>query len=133
MMYGYPGETLESLHETVEFFKKVPYVGPIYFAITTALPGSELYDNCLKEGWIKDEDQYLESLAPGFTANEHTPLINFTKFSNGEFYKLKSETERKIFFEQIKRYPYNYIKTTFKRYLFGLRGRLQRLLSEGKL
>ncbi|MBC7113850.1 MAG: radical SAM protein, partial [Candidatus Methanomethyliales bacterium] len=129
MMYGYPGESLESLQETVEFFKKVPYVGRIHFAITTALPGSELYNDCLKEGLIKDENRYLESLAAGFTANGNRLIINFTQFSKWDFWRLKSELERKIYLEQIKRYPRHFITITFKRYIFALRECLQKLFN----
>jgi radical SAM superfamily enzyme YgiQ (UPF0313 family) len=130
MMYGYPGETKESLQETINFFKKIPYVGRIYLAITTALPGSELYNDCLKKGLIKDEDKYLESLAAGFTTQGARFLLNFTEFTKEEFYRLKSETERRIFLEQVKRYPYHYVKFTLRKYLFALMERIQKKLTK---
>lgn len=128
MMYGYPGETRGSLQETIDFFKKIPYLERVYLAITTALPGAELYEDCLKKGIIKDEDKYLESVAAGFRIDGGRLLVNFTEFNKEEFYKFKEETERRIFSEQIKRYPYAFIKFFLRKRLFALREHIRKKL-----
>ena len=109
MMYGYPGETKETLQETVDFFKKAPCMS--YRAVrvaaeltpTTAIPGAELYDQALAEGLIEDEEKYLKGLAAGYQPDSARLLINFTKFNGEEFSRLKKETERQIFLNYLNR------------------------------
>ena len=106
MMYGYPGETRKTLQETVEFVKKIPYVGPVgALAVTTPLPGAELYYYSLERGLIKDEEKYLEQLAGGYMHDGTRPLVNFTEFDDEDFYRLKWETESAIWVYQKKKYP----------------------------
>ena len=108
MMYGYPGENRETLQETVGFFKKLPpaQMG-VKLSITTPLPGSELYDDVLKKSLIKDEEKYLEQLESGYAGEKS--LINLTEFTEEEFFNLKSETEKKIYYNQVKGYPLHFI------------------------
>lgn len=102
MMYGYPGETKETLNETVEFFKKCPYMGheainiAVNFSPTTPLPGSELYNEAIEKGLIKDEHLYLTSLEGGYMPDGERPLVNFTEFDDKEFYQLMHETKKEI-------------------------------------
>ena len=108
MMYGYPGENRETLQETVDFFKKLPPAQiRVRLSITTPLPGSELYDDALKKSLIKDEEEYLGQLAGGYATEKS--LINFTEFTDEEFYNLKSETEKRIFYNQVKGYPLHFV------------------------
>lgn len=115
MMYGYPGETRETLQETVQFFKQIPYLGPrgiltaIDFTPTTPLPGSELYDQTLKKGLIKNEEKYLYSLEAGYMPDGARLLVNFTEFNNEEFYQLMQKTEREIFKNHVKYYLFRFM------------------------
>ena len=114
MMYGYPGETRETLRETAEFFKRVPYLGRLHYmqrvrlTPTVPLPGAELYQDALKLGLVREEEKYLEGLAGGYLPDGTRQLANFTEFDEEEFYRLKQETERKIYLNQIKRHPYHF-------------------------
>ena len=108
MMYGYPGENKKTLQETADLFKKFPPTQmSVKLSITTPFPGSELYNYAVEKSLIKDEVQYIEQLAGGFSSGKH--FINFTEFNNDEFYQLKFETEKKIFYNQVKRYPLHFI------------------------
>jgi len=130
MMYGYPGETRETLQETVRFFKKLPYLGykgisiAIDFTPTTPLPGSELYDQTLKDGLIENEEEYLYSLEGGYMSERKRLLVNFTEFGNEEFYQFMQKTKREIFKNHIKNYPFrftmDYLLTNFKTLLLYL-------------
>lgn len=91
MMYGYPGETLETVRETVDFCKKAHIHPGRAFNITTPLPGTKLWDDTLAAGLIKDEDIYLENLV-GF----HKLLVNYTSFSEEEFFRIKNDAEREV-------------------------------------
>lgn len=92
MMYGYPGETRETLQETIDFFKRIDYFPENNnLSVTTPLPGTVLYKQALERGLIKDEDEYLEKLTAVGSV-----LVNFTDFSEEEFYRLRQETVKKI-------------------------------------
>ena len=57
---GFPGETEETMQQTIDFAKilKLDYV---QFYCAVAFPGSSLYQSCLSNGWIEDADwQYFE-------------------------------------------------------------------------
>lgn len=115
MMYGYPGETRETLQETVDFFRKFPYLGYIVistavnFSPTTPLPGSELYDQTLKDGLIKNEEGYLYSLEAGYMPDGARILVNFTEFNNEEFYQLMQRAEREIFLNHVRGHLFQFM------------------------
>ncbi len=59
---GMPGETYESLMETLKFIQDCKIdSAAVYYA--TPYPNSEIYQYALKEGLIKDEEKYLESIS----------------------------------------------------------------------
>lgn len=63
-MIGYEGENKQTLNETLAMLlaSGLPskYVSIFY---TVALPGTKLYNDCLKNGKIKNEEEYLISMA----------------------------------------------------------------------
>jgi magnesium-protoporphyrin IX monomethyl ester (oxidative) cyclase len=52
---GMPGETRETINKTIEFAKNLP-LDDIIVTIATPYPGSKLYEECLKKGYIKNLD-----------------------------------------------------------------------------
>lgn len=60
IIYGYAGETRDTLRETVRFCKKIN--NPTSTYIATPFPGTVLYKLALKKGRIKDEEEYLAKL-----------------------------------------------------------------------
>ncbi|MHC4617671.1 MAG: B12-binding domain-containing radical SAM protein [Planctomycetota bacterium] len=90
-IFGYPGETRETIRETVEFCKR----NQIYkrdFTYACPLPGSRLYDECVETGLIKDQVAYWEQLDRKLTSF----IINLTEFSDQELQDLKDEALREI-------------------------------------
>ena len=88
-MFGYPGESLETIKETVYFCKQL-LIAPSFF-FTTPYPGTKLYKE-VKDRIIKkygDEEKFIEVLGD---VSEFT--INLTDFSDEELFKLKKESER---------------------------------------
>jgi len=61
-MQGMPGETRETLMETLKFFRDCKMDSAACYYVT-AYPDSNLYRYALKQGLIKDEDAYLEWIA----------------------------------------------------------------------
>ena len=63
-MCGYPGETKETMAETVSLMKISGYP-PRRLMWCTPFPGSPLYQECRKKNLIPDEKEYLVKLAKG--------------------------------------------------------------------
>jgi len=83
---GFPGETRETIQETVDFCKGLNLTPEaIFFA--TPYPGTELYDIALKKRLIVDEEEYLLGL--GEQGEE--VRVNFTQFSNEELKSIKEQ------------------------------------------
>jgi radical SAM superfamily enzyme YgiQ (UPF0313 family) len=98
-MFGYPGETRETVAETVDFIKrnKLP-PRPLFY--TTAYPRTPLYEIAkTKNEFPREEEEYIESLGE-MTDNL---LINFTDIGREELVAVKKEAERKV----IKNAPLN--------------------------
>lgn len=79
-IFGYPGESLESIQETIDFKKEMGLECGSFFA--TAYPGAPLYDEVRSK--IQDEEVYIRSLG---NAMEFT--INITQFDNETMFELK--------------------------------------------
>ena len=98
-MFGFPGETLETIKAGVDYFKGVGYCPPLgahaacHISLTTPLPGSQLYEDCKKSKMIQDEDQYLEHISSGFFHNKDV-IVNLTDFSDDELMDLKYATQQ---------------------------------------
>ena len=50
-LFGVPGETQESIDETIEFAKEIE-ADSTQFAIAIPHPGTELYETCVEHGWL---------------------------------------------------------------------------------
>jgi anaerobic magnesium-protoporphyrin IX monomethyl ester cyclase len=53
-LFGMPGETQETIHETIEFAKEIN-ASSTQFAIAIPHPGTALYDECKTNGWLTSE------------------------------------------------------------------------------
>lgn len=89
---GYPGETRETLAVTLDFIQRTK-LPPVKFFFATPYPGTRLYEIARQRGLIRDELQFLESLAE----NSKDLLVNFTEFSNQELCELKKWAEEETF------------------------------------
>ncbi|MFC1782526.1 B12-binding domain-containing radical SAM protein [Planctomycetota bacterium] len=114
-MFGYPGESLDTINETVCFCREM-LLRPSFF-FTTPYPETELYRE-FKEKIIKkygDEENFIEVLGD---ASDFT--INLTDFSDEELFKLRDQSTKKLRKISFKKYP-EYIYILYKRYgLFTL-------------
>ncbi len=92
LMYGYPGETVETIKETIEFCKKAAIQPRDEFSCTTPLPNTQLYRGAIEKGLIKDEEKYLDNLS-GYTTGL---VMNCTDFDDKEYVRLRKEMENVI-------------------------------------
>jgi radical SAM superfamily enzyme YgiQ (UPF0313 family) len=102
MIFGYPGEDVRTVQETIDFYNEVHYspptpeYKPAELNLITPLPGSSLYDYCIQSGKILDEEEYLLKIEKGY--DRGCPLlVNFTDFPDDELLRLKDETEEIIY------------------------------------
>jgi len=88
-IFGMPGETEETIKETLDFLKRTRlHIWRFFYA--TPYPKTELYEIAKEMGRLpSDEDKYIESLSEMRT----TFLVNLTDFSNEELVKLKESAE----------------------------------------
>lgn len=75
-MVGTPGETKETIQETIDAIKEAGVVGGSVF-ITTPYPGSRLFKMCVERGIIKDIDAYLVKISD---RDATKPSVNFTPY-----------------------------------------------------
>jgi anaerobic magnesium-protoporphyrin IX monomethyl ester cyclase len=54
-LFGMPGETQETIRESIEFAKEIN-ASSTQFAIAIPHPGTVLYEECLANGWLTSED-----------------------------------------------------------------------------
>jgi hypothetical protein len=100
-MFGFPGETLESIAAGIDYFDKVKYVPPLgpdspaHISITVPLPGSQLYEDSKKNGLITNEDEYLEKISIGYMESKNI-IVNLTSFKDEELLQLKEYAEQKM-------------------------------------
>jgi radical SAM superfamily enzyme YgiQ (UPF0313 family) len=66
-MIGNPGETIETIKDSIRFAHKTNPDGPNYFQFTTPNPGSRLYDESERYGVVTSTDyEYYTHTSPVF-------------------------------------------------------------------
>jgi len=103
VIFGYPGEDIHTINETIEYFKKIDEPAA-QFSPITPLPGTKLWEECLEKNIIIDEAVFLEKLEGGYMPDAPT-LMNFTSFSDEELDRLRKGAERKIRLNYLKMHP----------------------------
>ena len=56
VLLGFPGETKESAWRTIKFVEKVSPDNVAFYNIATPLPGTPMYDQVQKNGWLRIDD-----------------------------------------------------------------------------
>lgn len=108
MIFGYPGENIQTIQETIDFYKVVHYspptpdYKPAELNLITPLPGSSLYASCIQSQKIPDEEDYLLKIERGYDRGG-VLSVNFTKFPDDVLLQLKEDTE-KILYENYQKY-----------------------------
>ncbi|MEW6203286.1 MAG: radical SAM protein [bacterium] len=88
---GLPGETRETIQETIDFCKELNLVPEVIF-FATPYPRTELYEIAMKTGKIPDEEEYILSLGE----QGEKVRINFTDFSDEELTQIKLDMVREL-------------------------------------
>jgi len=91
LMIGYPGETKDTIRETIDFCKELDLAPEVIFFLTP-YPGTELYSIALKQGKIKDEENYMLGLGE----QGEKIRVNFTDFNDNELYKIQENMIKEL-------------------------------------
>ncbi len=87
---GLPGETRETIKETIEFARCLD-LNSIQASLASPYPGTEFYDLCKKEGWIASDDFIDET-------GHQTCVINYPHLSNKEIFDAVETIYNKFYF-----------------------------------
>jgi hopanoid biosynthesis associated radical SAM protein HpnJ len=114
---GLPGETRETIRETIEYAKCLD-LNSIQASLASPYPGTEFYDLCKKEGWITS-DAFLDE------SGHQTCVINYPHLSNKEIFDAVELFYDKFYFRP------KYILRSIGRMIVNGEER-RKLLKEGK-
>ena len=114
---GLPGETRDTIRETIEFAKALD-LNSIQASLASPYPGTEFYELCRKEGWISSE-QFLDD------TGHQTCVISYPNLSNQEIFDAVELFYNKFYFRP------KYIARSIMRMLTNGEER-RKLLKEGK-
>jgi len=114
---GLPGETRETIRETIEFAKDLD-LNSIQASLASPYPGTEFFDLCKKEGWITS-DAFLDE------SGHQTCVINYPHLSNKEIFDAVELFYDKFYFRP------KYILRSIGRMIVNGEER-RKLLKEGK-
>jgi len=120
VMFGYPGEDITTVKETLSFFKKIPFIPStgFQFSPTTPLPGTPLWEYAKEKGIIDDEEKFLMKLDVGYSAERI--LANFTKWDMETYEKVRNWMRRKVIVNSIIKNPHLALRK-FMKYLHSPR------------
>ena len=90
-MIGYPGETKETIRETVDFCKELDLAPEVIFFLTP-YPGTELYKLALAQGKIRDEESYIL----GLNEQGEKVSVNFTDFTDEELVQIHDSMVKEL-------------------------------------
>jgi len=106
IMFGYRDETLEDIKKTVDLMIEANEL-PESLAITTAIPGTELYRELISKGLIKNELEYVEKfcdeMSKGLIYGERKPILNITKIPDEIFWQSLLGERRRLYTEHFLR------------------------------
>lgn len=114
---GLPGETRETIQETIEFAKAMD-LNSIQASLASPYPGTEFYELCKKEGWIST-DSFLDD------TGHQTCVISYPNLSSKEIFDAVELFYNKFYFRP------KYIARSILKMLTNS-GERKKLLKEGK-
>lgn len=119
LMVGLPGETEETINETISLLKETRNADFRIPSLFQVLPGNEIYEQAKKQGFINDDYWLTDKLAPFYTfENSKTKLLYwavkiafFNKYYKGELMKfIFSNLKSQLKPDKIKRIIKTYLK-----------------------
>ena len=114
---GLPGETRETIKETIEYAKRLD-LESIQVSLASPYPGTEFWDQCKREGWIASEN-YIDN------TGHQMCIVNYPHLSNQEIFDAVERFYSKFYFRP------KYIARSIGKMIVDSEER-KKLLREGK-
>ena len=114
---GLPGETKDTIRETIQFAKDMD-LNSIQASLASPYPGTEFYTMCKEQGWISS-DSFLDA------GGHQKCVINYPHLSNAEIFNSVEEFYDKFYFR-----PKYILRSIGKMIVDG--AERKKLLKEGK-
>ncbi|MFA6822655.1 MAG: hopanoid biosynthesis associated radical SAM protein HpnJ, partial [Geobacter sp.] len=114
---GLPGESRETIRETIEFAKQLD-LNSIQASLASPYPGTEFYRLAKERGWIASDD-FIDS------TGHQKCVINYPQLSNAEIFNSVEEFYNKFYFRP------SYILRSIGRMIVDSEER-NKLLKEGR-
>lgn len=97
IIFGYLGETEETLRQTINFFEELdPVVNGFSYSWATPFPGAQLYEYAMKKHLIKNEESYLEKIQEGYILQGQRPFMNLTELDDEKLFNLGYTAKNRI-------------------------------------
>jgi len=126
MLLGYPGETQESVQESVNFANRNLLQTSFYNVIP--MPGTTLYDHCVKKNIIENEDAYLEMISEHGDASHI--YVNLTEMSDDEYREASAFANKSVSRSPMMSYLHYYgITGGFKNIFVDIIKNLKRIMN----
>ncbi len=109
LIIGMPGETLEQVKETFRLAEELEIYNP-FVSIATPYPGTELYDTCLKNGYIDPDFNFDNLFIRSF-------CIATEDWNGDDLKRVLKEGQRYLLKAKFRKYPFVLIKDSFNRFL----------------
>jgi radical SAM superfamily enzyme YgiQ (UPF0313 family) len=109
-LVGMPGETAETIRESIEFRKEINWYLPQANENTfwvAPLPATELYAYSKRVGLIKDDLEYITRYSDIHTIWKF--FINLTKLPDDEIKALKAQSQKEIFWDFYRKHPGKFV------------------------
>lgn len=104
-MVGNPGETEETIRETVNFLNTIPITDSPGTSVLYLLPGTLIYETLKREGRVRDEDWARYDTVPNYTMeNSYQTMVRWAK--------MVSQSGDKIPFDLKKHFWYGTMETS---------------------
>lgn len=95
VMFGYLDERLEDIQKTVDMMIEGNYL-PSSVSVTTAMPGTVLYDQAVSRGLIEDHYKYIFKLE-GDIGVENEPVLNLSSIPDEIFWERMVTEKRRLY------------------------------------
>ena len=116
------------MQQTIDLFKRLHHPGR-RMNVMTALPGTDIYDQCVADGRIPDEADYLCQIEPSFGRGKI--LVNFTEWPDEMLYPIKQRAEQAMidnYRAYVRAHPRLYLRDLVRRAARRLHNRWPRKL-----
>ncbi len=118
IMFGLPHETPEMVEETIALTRRLN-PNQVQLSIFYPYPGTELYEECRREGWLTDEKSfsYFEKSILNLPSISREQILNYYDSFNRELIEMAAKKERRGLYDFISHLDEAQIKTDDERFV----------------